>query len=51
MNETSPSRSVRGEAGSSGTSALQSLKNWLLGLRRRNGDRLRETIEEERLKL
>ncbi len=46
MSESSPSRSSRGE-GASGSSPLQGLKNWLKGLRRgRNGDTLRETIEE-----
>jgi CBS domain containing-hemolysin-like protein len=46
MNESSPSRPSRSE-GSGGSSPLQSLKNWLRNLRRgRNGDTLRETIEE-----
>lgn len=45
MSESSPSRSSRGDS-VGGHSALQSLKNWLRGLRRRNGDTLRETIEE-----
>ena len=46
MNDVPTSRQTRGEAGSGSTSTLQGLKNWLLGLRRRNGDSLRETIEE-----
>jgi magnesium and cobalt transporter len=46
MSESSPSRSSRSE-GAGGSSPLQGLKNWLRGLRRgRNGDTLRETIEE-----
>src|SRR5215470_2716320 len=46
MNESSPSRPGRSE-GAGGSSALQGLKNWLKNLRRgRNGDTLRETIEE-----
>jgi CBS domain containing-hemolysin-like protein len=46
MNESSPSRPSRSE-GSGGSSPLQSLKNWLRNLRRgRNGETLRETIEE-----
>jgi CBS domain containing-hemolysin-like protein len=46
MSESSPSRSTRGE-GTGGSSPLQGLKNWLKGLRRgRNGDTLREAIEE-----
>ena len=46
MNESSPSRSSRSE-GAGGSSPLQSLKNWLKSLRRgRNGETLRETIEE-----
>jgi magnesium and cobalt transporter len=46
MSESSPSRSSRGE-GAGGSSALQGLRNWLRSLRRgRNGDTLRETIEE-----
>jgi len=46
MSESSPSRPSRSE-GAGGTSPLQGLKNWLKGLRRgRNGDTLRETIEE-----
>jgi magnesium and cobalt transporter len=46
MNESSPSRSSRSE-GAAGSSPLQGLKNWLRSLRRgRNGDTLRETIEE-----
>jgi magnesium and cobalt transporter len=46
MSESSPSRSSRGE-GTGGSSPLQGLKNWLKGLRRgRNGDTLREAIEE-----
>jgi len=46
MNDTPASRSGRGEGASGGTSTLQGLRNWLKGLRRRNGDTLRETIEE-----
>src|SRR5215468_3907405 len=46
MNDTPASRSTRGDSGPGATSTLQSLKNWLLRLRRRNGDSLRETIEE-----
>ena len=46
MSESSPSRPSRSE-GAGGASPLQGLKNWLKGLRRgRNGDTLRETIEE-----
>ena len=46
MSESSPSRSSRSE-GTGGSSPLQGLKNWLRSLRRgRNGDTLRETIEE-----
>jgi len=46
MNESSPSRSARGE-GVAASSPLQGLKNWLRSLRRsRNGDTLRDTIEE-----
>ncbi|HZF34253.1 MAG TPA: hemolysin family protein [Candidatus Angelobacter sp.] len=46
MSESSPSRSSRAE-GTGGSSPLQGLKNWLKGLRRgRNGDTLREAIEE-----
>jgi CBS domain containing-hemolysin-like protein len=46
MSESSPSRSSRSE-GTGGSSPLQGLKNWLRNLRRgRNGDSLRETIEE-----
>jgi CBS domain containing-hemolysin-like protein len=46
MSESSPSRSSRAE-GTGASSALQGLKNWLKSLRRsRNGDSLRETIEE-----
>jgi CBS domain containing-hemolysin-like protein len=46
MSESSPSRSSRAE-GAGGSSPLQGLKNWLKGLRRgRNGDTLREAIEE-----
>jgi magnesium and cobalt transporter len=46
MNESSPSRAARSE-GTSASSPLQGLKNWLRSLRRgRNGDTLRETIEE-----
>ena len=46
MNESSPSRAARSE-GTSVSSPLQGLKNWLRSLRRgRNGDTLRETIEE-----
>ena len=46
MSESSPSRTSRGE-GAGGSSPLQGLKNWLRSLRRsRNGDTLRETIEE-----
>jgi CBS domain containing-hemolysin-like protein len=45
MNESTPSRSSRSEAGD--PSPLQNLKNWLRSLRRgRNGETLRETIEE-----
>jgi CBS domain containing-hemolysin-like protein len=45
MSEASPVRPSRGE--SAGASPLQNLKNWLKNLRRgRNGDTLRETIEE-----
>jgi CBS domain containing-hemolysin-like protein len=45
MSESSPSRTSRGEG--TGASPLQNLKNWLRSLRRgRNGDTLRETIEE-----
>ena len=45
MSEASPARPSRGE--SAGASPLQNLKNWLKNLRRgRNGDTLRETIEE-----
>jgi magnesium and cobalt transporter len=45
MNESTPSRPPRGEA--AGASPLQNLKNWLKSLRRsRNGETLRETIEE-----
>src|SRR5215475_7030907 len=46
MNDTPASRSTRGDSGPGATSTLQNLKNWLLRLRRRNGDTLRETIEE-----
>jgi magnesium and cobalt transporter len=46
MNDTPASRSTRGDSGSGAPSTLQNLKNWLLRLRRRNGDTLRETIEE-----
>ncbi|HTO80687.1 MAG TPA: hemolysin family protein [Methylomirabilota bacterium] len=47
MNDTPASRSTRGDSGGPGApSTLQNLKNWLLRLRRRNGDSLRETIEE-----
>jgi CBS domain containing-hemolysin-like protein len=46
MNDSPASRPARAEGGSGGTSTLQSLRNWLKGLRRRNGDTLRETIEE-----
>jgi CBS domain containing-hemolysin-like protein len=46
MSESSPSRSSRSE-GAGGSSPLQGLRNWLRSLRRgRNGDTLRETIEE-----
>ena len=46
MNESSPPRSSRSE-GTTGSSPLQGLKNWIRGLRRsRNGETLRETIEE-----
>ncbi len=46
MSESSASRSSRSE-GTGGSSPLQGLKNWLRSLRRgRNGDTLRETIEE-----
>jgi CBS domain containing-hemolysin-like protein len=46
MNESSPTRPSRSE-GAGGSSPLQGLKNWLRSLRRgRNGDTLRETIEE-----
>ncbi len=46
MSESSPSRSSRSE-GTGGSSPLQGLRNWLRSLRRgRNGDTLRETIEE-----
>src|SRR5215471_12943414 len=46
MSESSPSRSSRAE-GTGASSPLQGLKNWLKSLRRsRNGDSLRETIEE-----
>jgi magnesium and cobalt transporter len=46
MNESSPSRAARSE-GTTPSSPLQGLKNWLRSLRRsRNGDTLRETIEE-----
>jgi magnesium and cobalt transporter len=45
MSEASPARPSRGE--NAGSSPLQNLKNWLKNLRRgRNGDTLRETIEE-----
>ncbi|MGH6927814.1 MAG: CBS domain-containing protein, partial [Dongiaceae bacterium] len=45
MSESTPSRPSRGEA--AGASPLQNLKNWLKSLRRgRNGETLRETIEE-----
>src|SRR5215813_9802669 len=47
MNESSPSRPARSEGAGASSSPLQGLKNWLRGLRRnRNGDSLRETIEE-----
>jgi len=46
MNESSPSRAARSE-GTTASSPLQGLRNWLRSLRRgRNGDTLRETIEE-----
>jgi CBS domain containing-hemolysin-like protein len=46
MSESSASRSSRSE-GTGASSPLQGLKNWLRSLRRgRNGDTLRETIEE-----
>ena len=46
MSESPPSRPSRSE-GTGGSSPLQGLKNWLRSLRRgRNGDTLRETIEE-----
>ena len=46
MSESSPSRSSRSE-GAGGSSPLQGLRNWLRSLRRgRNGDTLRDTIEE-----
>lgn len=46
MTESSPSRQSRVE-GAGTSSALQSLRNWLKSLRRgRNGDTLRDTIEE-----
>jgi len=45
MNESTPSRPSRSDAG--GASPLQNLKNWLKSLTRgRNGETLRETIEE-----
>lgn len=45
MSESSPARLSRAEG--AGASPLQNLKNWLRSLRRgRNGDTLRETIEE-----
>jgi CBS domain containing-hemolysin-like protein len=45
MSESTPSRPSRGEA--TAASPLQNLKNWLKSLRRgRNGETLRETIEE-----
>src|SRR5262245_43376409 len=45
MNESTPSRSARSEPAAA--SPLQNLKNWLRSLRRsRNGETLRETIEE-----
>ena len=45
MNESTPSRSARSEPAAA--SPLQYLKNWLRSLRRgRNGETLRETIEE-----
>jgi len=47
MNEPSPSRPARSEGAGASSSPLQGLKNWLKSLRRgRNGDTLRETIEE-----
>src|SRR5215468_3508901 len=47
MSESSPSRSARSEGAGASSSPLQGLKNWLKSLRRgRNGDTLRETIEE-----
>jgi CBS domain containing-hemolysin-like protein len=46
MNESTPPRPPRAE-GTAGVSPLQSLKNWLRSLRRgKNGDTLRESIEE-----